>query len=182
MGWPVSLACAHCHFLSRYDDDEVVYNIEATSTHPGSFASDPDEVYIERFKLPRKAIACGSDLQKLTARQMLGAFIGLRARHHRDIGRRNAADADYALSRVLFPQCRSAYIGAMIPFIHRGSTLFDRGELGHPDSLFEDLAPIFSPHVYSASLAGTRATVLPKQGSDVYVVSPRNDEVARYQA
>ena len=66
MGWPVSLACAKSHQISRFDDGEVVHNIEATSTHPGSFCSDPDEVYIEQYNLPAKAIECGSDLRKLS--------------------------------------------------------------------------------------------------------------------
>jgi hypothetical protein len=78
MGWPVSLACAKSHQISRFDDGEVVYNIEATSTRPGSFCSDPDEVYIERYNLPAKAIECGSDLRKLTAREMVGVFLGYR--------------------------------------------------------------------------------------------------------
>ena len=59
MGWPVSLACAKSHLLSRYDDGRVYHNIEATSTKPGTFASDPDEVYAERFKLPKRAIFAG---------------------------------------------------------------------------------------------------------------------------
>ncbi len=36
MGWPVSLACARSHLLSRFDDGNVIHNIEATSTHPGT--------------------------------------------------------------------------------------------------------------------------------------------------
>lgn len=31
LGWPVSLACVHSHFVSRFDDGEVVYNIEPTT-------------------------------------------------------------------------------------------------------------------------------------------------------
>lgn len=76
MGWPVSLACAKSHFISRFDDGQVVHNIEnieATSTHPAAFASDPDDEYVRRFSLPAKAISCGSDLRPLTMREMLGA-------------------------------------------------------------------------------------------------------------
>jgi hypothetical protein len=100
MGWPVSLACAKSHFISRFDDGQVVHNIEATSTHPGSFASDPDEQYVCRFSLPAKAVACGSDLRRLTMREMVGAFVSLRARHYRDTQQIEPADRDYALSRV----------------------------------------------------------------------------------
>ena len=147
MGWPVSLACAKSHQISRFDDGEVVHNIEATSTHPGSFASDPDEVYIERFSLPRKAIECGSDLRKLTAREMVGVFLGLRGRHYSDVGDMDQADQSYALARVLFPQHRKNYIAALVPMLRRGEELFEPDELGHPDSLFEDVAPGVVPNV-----------------------------------
>ena len=148
MGWPVSLACAKSHFISRFDDGHVIYNIEATSTHPGAFASDPDDEYMRRFSLPAKAIAYGSDLRRLTMREMLGAFISLRARHYRDTQEIEPADRDYALSRVLFPKYRNAYIAAMVPMLTRGKWLFHQDELGHPNSLFEDLAPIFAPNLY----------------------------------
>jgi len=62
MGWPVSLACAKSHFISRFDDGQVVHNVEATVTHPGSFSSGSDEEYMKRFQLPAKAVECGSDL------------------------------------------------------------------------------------------------------------------------
>lgn len=150
MGWPVSLACAKSHFLSRFDDGEVVHNIEATSTHPGSFASDPDEYYIQKNSLPKKAITCGSDLRKLTAREMIGAFLSLRGRHYLDTDRILEADQTFALARAVFPTHRRAYIAAMVPMITRGSTLFEPGELGHPDSLFQDLAPKMSPGVWSS--------------------------------
>jgi hypothetical protein len=45
------------------------------------------------------------------------------------------ADSDYAMARVLFPSHRQTYISSMIPMLHRGSELFDPGEVGHPDSL-----------------------------------------------
>lgn len=149
MGWPVSLACARAHLLSRFDDGHVIHNIEATSTHPGSFNSEEDSYYIEKFKLPRRAIECGSDLRKLTARQMLALFITSRGRHYRDTGRMQDAEVDYALSRALFPDHRWTYVDAMATTIRRGAKLFDRGEVGHPDSLFEDFGPrpAFNPFV-----------------------------------
>jgi hypothetical protein len=137
IGWPVSLACAKAHCLSRYDDGKVYHNIESTSTHEGSFVSDPDEVYIDRFKLPKRAIECGSDLRKLTAREMLGLFVAFRARHYSDIGQMELADSDFSLSRVLFPTYRNGYIRAMMPMLRRGAQLFDRDEIGHPNSLFQ---------------------------------------------
>lgn len=140
MGWPVSLACARSHFISRFDDGEVIHNIEATSTHPGAFASDPDEDYIKKFKLPKVAITCGSDLRKLTAREMIGVFISLRARHYLDSDRPLLADLDYALSRVLFPNHRLTYVAGMFPMIDRGFEMFNDSEVGHPHSLYEDLS------------------------------------------
>ena len=148
MGWPVSLASARSHLLSRFDDGEVVHNIEATSTHAGSFASDPDEVYVERFSLPKRAIACGSDLRKLTAREMMGVFLALRGRHYCDTSRVRQADLDFALSRVLFPNHRRTYIAAMTPMIQRGADLFDSDEVGHPITLFEDLASQFGNNAF----------------------------------
>ncbi|MGF1633904.1 MAG: transglutaminase family protein [Phycisphaerae bacterium] len=139
LGWPVSLACADGHLLSRFDDGEVVYNIEATADHPGAFASDPDDYYIERFRLPQRAIACGSDLRRLTMRQMIGVFLQLRARYHHDIGRSSLCDSDLCLTRVLFPNYRRAYIASMAPMIQVGRRLFNNDELGHPSSLAESL-------------------------------------------
>jgi hypothetical protein len=158
LGWPVSLACAKSHLFSRFDDGSVIHNIETTSTHPGTFASDSDQDYVERFQLAKKAIDCGSDLRKLSAREMLGVFVSLRARHYRDIGEVDLADRDYALSRFLFPNYRSAYIDAMVPMLMRGKSLFDDTELGHPKSLFHDLAPAFGYPV--ANTAGQRAMTL----------------------
>jgi hypothetical protein len=135
LGWPVSLASVKSHFISRYDDGEVHHNIEATNTHPGGFVSNPDEMYIQRFDLPPKAIASGSDLRRLSTREMLGVFVAFRARHFLDIDDLDRADRDYALARALIPTHRRTYIAAMAPFLHRGSRLFEPGELGHPNSL-----------------------------------------------
>lgn len=148
LGWPVSLACVAGHFISRYDDGAVVHNIEMSRVEDGTYASDPDEVYIEKFKLRKRAVECGSDLRALSMREMIGTFLSLRARHRIDVGLKMEADQDYALSRAIFPTYRHAYIGAMEPAIRRGATLFDKDELGHPDSLFHDFAPTLSPHIY----------------------------------
>jgi hypothetical protein len=153
MGWPVSIACAKAHLLSRYDDGEVVHNIEATSTHAGTFASDPDAEYIKRFNLPQRATECGSDLRRLTAREMLGVFLALRARHYQDTRDLEHADSSYALARVLFPSYRDACARSVVPFLSRAGQLFDSGEIGHPDSIFQGLAPTVSPGVYHTHVA-----------------------------
>lgn len=158
MGWPVSLAVARSHLLSRFDDGQVIHNIEATSTHPGAFASDPDEVYVEKFNLPQRAIACGSDLRKLTAREMIAVFLALRGRHYCDTNRMRLADLDFALSRVLFPNHRRTYVAAMVPMIQRGADLFDRDEVGHPNSLFEDLGTQFGFNPFSGFAAPPHST------------------------
>jgi hypothetical protein len=140
MGWPVSLACVKSHFISRFDDGKVVHNIEATSTHPGSFASDPDEEYLKKFGLPRKAVTSGSDLRSLSAREMIGVFFSLRARHFRDVGDLGRADRDYGLARAFAPFHRVTYIASVYPMLKWGERLFEPSEFGHPRSLFEDLA------------------------------------------
>ena len=38
LGWPVGLACANSHYVCRFDDGQVIYNIEATDTGRGGFA------------------------------------------------------------------------------------------------------------------------------------------------
>lgn len=86
LGWPVSLACADSHFILRYDDGVVTYNIEATQAGYGGFKSDPDEYLMKQYRLPPLAITIGSDLRALTPREMVGMFVGLRGRHMRDTG------------------------------------------------------------------------------------------------
>ena len=154
LGWPVSLACAKSHLVSRFDDGQVIYNIEATSTHAGSFCAEEDSFYVKKYHLPKRAIDCGSDLRKLTAREMIGVFLGLRARHYGDVDNPLDADTSFALSRVLFPNHRRSYIGAMVPMLRRGTILFDPDELGHPNSLFQELAPKFAPAVCSSFNGG----------------------------
>lgn len=155
MGWRVSLACVRPHFISRFDDGRVIHNIEATNTdHPGTFCSEEDEYYMKKENLPKRAIECGSDLRSLTAREMMGVFFSLRARHFRDVGNMDCADQDYAMSRALFPKYRYVYINGMIPMLRRGEQLFERGEFGHPESLFEALAPMFAEDEFKKAVNG----------------------------
>jgi hypothetical protein len=87
LGWPLSLACAGSHYICRYDDGKKVFNIEATVYGDGGgFSSPPDEHYIQKHKLPKLALDCGSDLRSVTPLKMLALFLGLRARHLENIG------------------------------------------------------------------------------------------------
>jgi hypothetical protein len=140
MGWPVSLACVASHFVCRYDDGQVTHNIEATQAGYGGFKSDPDDYLIKKYNLPSVAITSGSDLRALKPREMLGVFIGLRARHLRDTGRWAEAEADYLLARWLFPNSRKLYVDCMALAVPRGVALFETHELGSPQSLAEAIA------------------------------------------
>jgi hypothetical protein len=76
---------------------------------------------------------------------MLGVFVAFRARYFLDSVEMDRADRDYALARALFPTHRRTYIAAMAPYLHRGSRLFEPGELGHPISLPREMASPASP-------------------------------------
>jgi hypothetical protein len=109
LGWPLSLACSWSHLLARYDDGQMHYNIEATTTGRGGFNAPPDEYYIKEDGIPPAAIRCGSDLTPLRPRQLLGVFIGLRGRYYQDSGSRPKARLDYLRARRLFPESRYLY-------------------------------------------------------------------------
>jgi len=144
MGWPVSLACAKSHFLSRFDNGKVIHNIEATHLdETGGFTSDPDNICMKVQQIPKKAVECGSDLRSLSAREMMGAFLGLRGRHYIDVKDFDRADLSYSLSRVLFPRHRRAYIAAMAPMFKRGEQLFESDEGGHPNTLSQCFRELF---------------------------------------
>jgi hypothetical protein len=113
----------------------VVYNIEATDTGRGGFAEGSDKDYMEREGVSPRAVAVGSDLRKLTAREMLGVFIQSRARHFQDIEQPARAARDYALAHALFPNNRQAYIGLVGNLLTVGERLFAANEFGHPASL-----------------------------------------------
>ena len=142
MGWPVSLACVGSHFICRYDDGEVVHNIEATNNTGGGFTSPPDEYYIKQYHLPAKAARCGSDLRAVTPREMLGLFFGLRARHFENTGRFAEAETDYLLARHLFPQNRYLAIAQHQVSVQNYQDLFEPTEKGHPVELAEWLRQV----------------------------------------
>ena len=141
LGLPVSLACLNAHYLLRFDDGESVYNIEATQSGRGGFQSDPDAYLIDKKKLPAIAIECGSDLRALRPREMLGVFVGLRARHLQDVGKHErdeakivAAESDWLLARWLFPTNRLLYRNQVAVSSMCGDRLFEPDEAGHPNT------------------------------------------------
>ena len=136
LGWPVSLAAVKSHTVCRYDDGQVVYNIEATHTDIGGmFSAGTDEDYLKEFNLPKRAVTSGSDLPSMTARQMLGYFIALRARHFADTGRMGLADRDYALARALLPNHRRTWQASMEAAVVKGAELFAANEPDGPVGL-----------------------------------------------
>jgi hypothetical protein len=133
--WPVSLACVGSHLICRYDDGTVTHNIEATKTGQGGFHSHPDHYYLEAYRLPLKAVRCGSDLRALAPREVLGEFVGLRGRHYDDTGRPDLAESDYLLARCLFPRSRHLHYVQLMASVQGGMDLFEPGERGHPVEL-----------------------------------------------
>jgi hypothetical protein len=104
--WPLSLACAWSHNFARCEAGDVTYNIEATDTGRGGFSTPADDVYIRKHGIRPEHIRSGSDLRALTPRQMLGQFIGFRARCYRDRRDPEKARRDYLVALQLFPQSR----------------------------------------------------------------------------
>jgi hypothetical protein len=125
LGWPVHLACVGSHFICRYDDGQVVHNIETTRADAGGFVSWTDEEYMERFRIRPIAVKTGSDLTSLTAGQMLGTFFGLRARHFMDTNRIRLADQNYSLGRSLFPESQRLWLCGTEAAMNRKDLLFD---------------------------------------------------------
>ena len=125
LGWPVSLSCVGSHLICRYDDGKVTHNIEATQTGAGGFSSRSDARYIEEYRIPPKAVQIGSDLRALKPREMLGIFVGMRARHFRDIGSWPEADQDYCLARYLFPNNQRLFLSGTEIALNRKDDLFD---------------------------------------------------------
>lgn len=147
LGWPMSLACVNNHQVCRFDDGEVVYNIEATQTGAGGFSAPSDAYYIQYYSLPPKAISSGSDLRTLTPRELLGIFLGFRGRHMRDTDRRAEAEPDYLLARYLFPSNRKLYIQATEISVRRSLERFEPDETGAPASLADWLNQEFGSMV-----------------------------------
>jgi hypothetical protein len=135
IGLPVSLACVGSHLLCRFDDGQKTINIEATETGRGGFSSQTDEFVLTKHKVPAKAQACGSDLRAVTPREMLGLFLGHRARHFENTGRIAEAEPDYLLARYLFPKNRMLSVTQTRISVQCGTKLFEPDEEGHPSGL-----------------------------------------------
>jgi hypothetical protein len=103
LGWPVSLALAGWHCIVRFDNGEVVWNIEASNTE-GGFRVNPDSFYQKQYNVPQEHVACGSDLTFLKPRQLLGLFFGWRGRYWWDNGEIDRAKGDFLVALDLFPQ------------------------------------------------------------------------------
>lgn len=81
---------------------------------------------------------------------MLGSFVGLRARHLQDVGRRDDSETkvleselDWLLARQLFPSNRALYRSQTIVSSMRGETLFEPHETGHPNNYAQCLNEIY---------------------------------------
>jgi hypothetical protein len=135
MGLPVSLACVGSHFICRYDDGERTINIETTNPGSGGFSSQTDDYILKKHNVPAKAQACGSDLRAVSPREMLGIFLGLRARHLENTHRMLEAEQDYLLARSLFPHSRQLYIAQNQVSVQRSMHRFEPEETGHPTEL-----------------------------------------------
>lgn len=135
VGLPVFLATAASHFLCRYEDGAAVYNIESTDTGNGTFSAADDTLQMSYMNVPVIAQKCGSDFKSATPREMLGLFVGLRARHLDDIACVAEAEQDYLLARYLFPQNRYLYERQTAASVRCSLGRFDPHEQGHPIGL-----------------------------------------------
>jgi hypothetical protein len=157
LGWPVSLACVGSHFICRYDDGKVTHNIEATNLGKGGFHSHPDDYYMREYRLPPRAVTCGSDLRAVRPREMLGIFYGLRGRHLDNVGEMAQAEGDYLWARALFPNNRQLFNGQVQVSVQVAPDLFEPDEKGHPNELADWLQqvvgrrPVASPRASSSS-------------------------------
>jgi hypothetical protein len=143
LGWPVSLACVGAHFICRFDDGQKVFNIEATNPgEDGTFSSPQDEYYRQEYKLPQCAVDCGSDLRAVKSRELMGLFVGARARHYENTSRYAEAESDYLLARHLFPTNRKLYIAQNQNSVQQSMDLFEPGEKGHPIELAQWLQEV----------------------------------------
>jgi hypothetical protein len=90
--------------LCRYDDGARAFNIEATNTGKGGFHAHPDSYYREKYNLTPESVRSGSSLRAQRPRELLGLFVGFRARLQQDTGRAADALADYRLAHRLCPR------------------------------------------------------------------------------
>jgi hypothetical protein len=129
--------------LARYDDGKKTFNVEVSARGDGfGFSSPTDEWFLEQDNLPKRAVGCGSDLRAVTSREMLGLFLGLRARHFDNTHRFAEAEPDYLLARYLFPKNRNLYIHQNRISVQCSMNLFEPHEKGHPVELAQWLREV----------------------------------------
>lgn len=177
LGWPVSLASVASHTVCRFDNGKVVHNLEATDTGRGGFAVSSDKEYAEKFGISQIAIDRGLELKTMAAREMLGYFIALRARHYTDIGELGQADVDYALARSIIPNHRRTYMGAVQAAMGKGNWLFARGEMGHPISLARAIDGEFGG--FTAGPAVVLSAIHPAMDDPLYYARKQRREQER---
>ena len=131
LGRPLHVACAGPHIFCRYDEGELLHNVNSINKARGGFQSHPDEHYQESRGVPDVAIKCGSDLRAVCPRQMLGLFTGFRRRYREDTGLLTEAEADYLLARPLFPKNRRLYMAQVGVSVQLSDRRFNVGETGH---------------------------------------------------
>ncbi len=100
LGWPVSIAMAGWHQILRFDNGDVVWNIEASNTECG-FRVNPDGWYQKEHDISQEAIYGGSDLTFLKPRQLLGLFFGMRGRHFHDMLDPNVPKSEWEYAHYL---------------------------------------------------------------------------------
>ena len=143
LGWPVSLACVGAHHVARYDDGQKTFNVEVSRYGEGcGICSPPDRCYMEDNKLPQRAVDCGSDLRAVTPREMLGLFVGLRARHLENKRLIAESEPDYLLARYLFPKNRHLHVAQGRISVQCSMRLLEPHEKGHPIELSEWLQEV----------------------------------------
>jgi hypothetical protein len=106
LGWPVTLTKAWWHTLLRFDNGEVIWNVEATDMGRGGFSCQGDEYTVKELNVAPEHVKSGSDLNSLTPHQVLGVFLGSRGRHWWDVGRVPEARADFERALVCYPESR----------------------------------------------------------------------------
>jgi hypothetical protein len=105
--------------------------------------SPPDEYLRKEYNIPERAIRDGSDLCPLSPKRALGWFLGLRGRHHYDIGKFDWAEKDYLFARALFPENRHLYNDLLGVSLQLAMHRFAPHEKGHPATVAQWLAMQF---------------------------------------
>jgi hypothetical protein len=106
LGWPVTLTMTWSHFLLRFHNGQVTWNVEASSPGRGGFNCYSDKDAMEVFNIAEADVSSGSDLAFLTPTQVLGCFLALRARHFNNTGRHAEALRDMERAVARYPNSR----------------------------------------------------------------------------